>query len=360
MSDGFAEALEIPAEEEIDHSEELVADDEPVAGAEPGTEAAESDAIDPISEPESTQEASEESAEGSDTGETDPEAHKAPEPSLGDVISQLEEMKKANAGLYSDLKAKRESERQAREMLEQLQKRADEEKATKEAAEKAQSLPDKDEDPAGYLAAQQEQLKESIDQQFAQMEEARKQQEQAQMQQQVVATVVSDEDRFRQEKPDYDAALNYARDERARLLRATHPDQTDEWINAQIQRGDQMFAIQQLQNGVSPAHAAYEYAVRLGYQTGQSDGSGDGGQPAPAAAPAPEPAPAQPAPVGKPKMTSLSAVSGKSGGGRGRKVTWDEYANLDMDRHDHRALFDKISMDPSAAQAIERDGHIFL
>lgn len=356
MANDFAEALDIPAEDEIDHSEEMVTD----AEDESGQETDETEQNTAGSEPEMDAGASETGEEGSDTGETDPEPPAAPEPSLQDVLSQLEEMKKANSGLYSELKSEREAKREAKQLLDQLKERADAEQAAKAEAERSSSLPDKDEDPAGYLAAQQKQLVESVEQRLERMEQARAEEQKQQVFQQAVATVNADEERFRQEYPEYDNALNFARQERARLLRATHPDQPDEWINQQISNSDRMFALQSLQQGVSPAKRVVEYAERLGFKPGQSGDTGNGGQEAPAqAAPAPATQPQQ-AQSEKPKMTSLSAVSGKSGGGRGRKVTWEEYANLDMDRHDHRALFDKISMDPGAAQAIERDGFLYL
>lgn len=361
MANDFAEALDIPAEDEIDHSEEMVTADEQAPEPEPVQDAP---------EPEPVQEGSGEygedrvAEEGSDTGDTGSEAQEAaeqPEPSLQDVLSQLEEMKKANSGLYSELKSEREAKREAKQLLDQLKERAEAEESAKKEAERAKGVPDKDEDPAGYLAAQQKQLVESVEQRLERMEQARAEEQKQQVFQQAVATVNADEERFRQEYPEYDNALNFARQERARLLRATHPDQPDEWINQQISNSDRMFALQSLQQGVSPAKRVVEYAERLGFKPGQSGDTGNGGQEAPAqAAPAPGAQPAQQAQAEKPKMTSLSAVSGKSGGGRGRKVTWEEYANLDMDRHDHRALFDKISMDPGAAQAIERDGFLYL
>lgn len=347
-------ALDIP--EEQDHSEELAeAPDE-------GQRAAETEQNTAGSETEMDAGAVETESEGSDTGETDSgasEGSEEPDP-MATLIQKIEALERANKGIYSDLQSERDRRKQ---LMEEIQKKAAEEEATKKAAEQAKSMPDKDEDPAGYLAAMQKQMAETIEQRFERMEQERQDQAQRQAFEQAVNTVNQDEARFRQERADYDDALNFARSERARLLRATHPEQTDEWINDQIARGDQMFALQSLQQGVSPAARAYDYAVRLGYQPGQTGESGNGGQAAPAAAAAVQPAQAQgqakPA-QGKPKMTSLSAVNGKQTAGRGQKITFDQFANADTDTTAGRELFERITQDPALAQAIERDGYVYL
>lgn len=292
--------------------------------------------------------------EGSDTGESDPEAQEAVEEKSDSEISQLmgklESLERSNSGLYRELKEERDRRKQ---LMEEIKKRADEQEAAKKQADAESAIPDKDEDPAGYLQAQVDRRMSEITERFDKMEQSREEQAKADAYRQAEAYVGQEEARFAQEHQDYYDALNFARQERARLLRATHPDQTEEWISGMIQQGDRMFAMQSLQQGVSPAQRAYDYAVRLGYKPGNQ--SGNGGQAAPAAAPAPAQASQAPAskPASRPKQTSLSAAAGRSGG-RGRKLTMEEAVDLpDQD-------FDAVFGDPVKSRELSEQGFTFV
>lgn len=351
--DEVADALGLPAEDEDESEQEEGQEGEGWASGS-GTDAEPPPSG--VEQEDAGQESSGESGdvetgeEGSDTGKPDEEPVEAKsDDQISTLMTKLEALEKSNSGLYAELRSERERRKEAdarREaLMAEVQKRADAE----DAAKKAASLPDKDEDPVGYMTAQQKELVGSVEQRLERMEQARQQEAQREAFNQAVATVNADEDAFRQQKADYDEALNFARQERARLLRATHPDQPDEWINQQISNGDRMFALQSLQQGVSPAARAYDYATRLGYQPGQS---GNGGQAAPAAAPAPAPA-GQAKPAEKPKQTSLSAAAGRSGG-RGRKITMEEAVELpDLE-------FDAIFQDPVKSRELSDNGYTFV
>lgn len=156
------------------------------------------------------------------------------------------------------------------------------------------------------------------------------------------------EEGFRKTHDDYDDALEFARSERARLLRATHPDQSEEWVQGLIHRGDTMFALQKLNQGKDPAAEAYQYAVRMGYQPGR-------GQPA-----SRQPTYQAPAPRQKPRMTSLSATAGRSSGGRGTKVTKTDLANLNIDNPAERELFDRVTGNEVTARQVEEQGYTYV
>lgn len=355
MSEDFDEILDLATDEEL----KALEGESETEGAEEGQGEPETEQDRADSEPEMDAGADETPEEGSDAGESEPEAVEAKSDSeIDQLMAKLEAMEKSNSGLYRELKEERaqrqEESKRRQDLLDEIKQKAEDEEADKRKSE----VPDKDEDPAGYLEAQIKTLREEQSAWRRQQEEAAQQQAQAQAYQQAEHTVGQLEEQFRQQNQDYDEALNFARNERARLLRATHPDQPDEWVGNMIAQGDRMFALQSLQQGVDPAQRAYDYAIRLGYKAGE--GSGNTGQAAPAAAPAQANPPAQQAkPRAKPKTTSLSAAAGRSGG-KGQKITRDQFANLDIDNDDDRELFDRIAGNESLARQIEEQGYVNL
>lgn len=283
--------------------------------------------------------------EGPDTGETEPGPQKAAE--LSDLLAKMEQLERANSGLYAEVRTERERRKQ---LLAEAQKRADEEAATKKRAEAEASIPSKDEDPAGYLEAQNKLLVSQVNERLERMEQTRQEEAKRDAYRQAEQVVTSDEARFAEQNPGYYDALNFARSERSRFLRATHPDKPDDWIQGMIQQQDRIFAFQTLQQGVSPAQRAYDYAVRMGFQPGNGNGT------APAHAGAAEPATAA---KPRPQQTSLSAVSSKPGG-RGRKLSAEDVANLNMDVAEDVALFDKVMGNQGLRIQLEEQGFVQL
>lgn len=181
--------------------------------------------------------------------------------------------------------------------------------------------------------------------------------QQQQAYQQVVQITNADEERFSQEHPDYYDKLNAAREIRHKIIAATHPQKTEEDIAEMVATGDRMFAAQSLREQASPAQRAYDASTRmiqaLNYQIQQAQAQQGG---TPAAAPAPT---STAKPKTKPQTTSLSATSGRSGG-RGQRISYQDFANADTDSASGRELFDRIAGDPVLAEAIERDGYVYL
>lgn len=345
MSEDFDEILDLASDEELKALEGEPEAETPEEGqGEPETEQNRADF-----EPEMDAEAAEIDEEGPDTGEPESEPVEAKtDVQISDLMAKLEGLEKSNSGLYHELKEERD---RRKALMDELKQRAEAEEAAKRKSE----APDKDEDPAGYLEAQIRTLREEQAAWRKHQEEASQQQAQAQAYHQAEYTVGQLEDHFRQQHQDYDEALNFARNERARLLRATHPDQPDEWVANMIAQGDRMFALQSLQQGVDPAQRAYDYAVRLGYKAGE--GNGNTGQAAPAAATSQSNLPVQP--KAKPKSTSLSATAGRSGG-KGQKITYEQFAGLDTDNAEDRELFDRIAGNEFLARQIEEQGYVHL
>jgi hypothetical protein len=243
-----------------------------------------------------------------------------PEPEKPTIEASLEELKKSQSGLYSEMKTWREraqdAERQRTELLAALKKQADAEKALKAEEE----IPDREEDPAGYITAVSERRFKALEERFEEERQSREELAQREAFQTAVSQVNSAEARFAEEKKDYYDALEFARGERRRLTKATHPHMTDEDLEQNISYGDQLFALQSVQQGINPAQRAYEYAVRLGYR-GKAAGT-EAVTATPVAAQAVSTAPVRSG------GRSLSASNGAAGG-RGQKITSADLDGLD-------------------------------
>lgn len=221
----------------------------------------------------------------------------------------------------------------------------------------------------------------AIDIRLQRIEAAEQQRQLQQGFQEVVATVAADEAQYRESDPSYDSRLDSARQARAQSIRQVNPGATEAQVQAKVAEGDRALAAQALRAGVSPAKLAMELVSQMeagglqavdmhaGIRKLQGQPAGQAGQPAQASqqAPAQAPAQAQQAPVAnstvskpRPPMTSLSAVTGKAGGGRGRKVTASDLANADIDTSEGRALFDAVTGDPAKAQQVDEYGYTYV
>lgn len=207
-----------------------------------------------------------------------------------------------------------------------------------------------------YLEQQQKAAQEEFDEYPAEylrkeIQALRQERGQEQARSQAIQVVNHLEDNFRQQAPDYDEALNFAREERARMIRATNPQLPEEQLRHMIQQGDELFAYKALQGQKDPAREAYEAAVRMGYKPGK------GGR---RTAPARQQQSTYQQPVRqRPQATSLSATSGRTAG-RGTKITAAQVATVDMSDPDDIAWFDDLRSNPKRMEEIETQGYTFL
>lgn len=131
-------------------------------------------------------------------------------------------------------------------------------------------IPDFATDPVGHLRAKNELLERQLQQvagYIGQQDQQQQQMTQAQRAQQEVQNfLVSDEARFRQQAPDYDAAAKFLQDSRAaeyRALGMQNPMEIQQALNQDVLA---MVNIAQ-RNGTSVAEAAYNLAKARGYKT---------------------------------------------------------------------------------------------
>lgn len=309
--------LGIPSASEIDHSGEQPAPAEPVENNEAleVMEIASDDEVDHTEEVQSAERAARD-PQGVDPmadrpeAQTEPADQPAPDPNEVEYYKQ----RAAQAEQYET------AIRTAAE-----QKYQEQQEALRET------------DPEAYLSNKVEQL-----------EQANHQQQMAQVYNQAVQAVEIQEEQFRKTNPDYDDALEFAIERRRAIIKGANPQMPDEAVERAIVQGNHAVALRALQHGQNPAHVAYELSKQFGY----------GGQGQPAGQAQQYQQPAGPAP--RPTMTSLSAVAGKSGGGRGRKVTSEQVANADLDTAEGRQLFDAVTKDPAKHQQIEEYGYTYL
>lgn len=215
-------------------------------------------------------------------------------------------------GVLNELRDTRQELRAYREEAAAL--KAERERRALEA--EAPAPPDKDADPAAWLAWQQQQAVDDLRREMYEKEEyARQEYETQQMRGQFFGTVAEQENAFRAQVSDYDQAVAFTKDLRARELEGF--GLTPEQVDYQLKKELIGFSALNLGNGRSPAQAAYDYAVSRGYRS---------------QAQAPQPPVYQQAPSYQPPVPqqrvhqSLSAVTG-SGGGRG--VTLQNLAEQD-------------------------------
>lgn len=200
-------------------------------------------------------------------------------------------------GVLNELRDTRQELRAYREEAEAL--RAERERQRQ--AQETPPPPDKDADPAAWLAYQNRLAVWEVEQRRMEQEEmARENYEREATRTQFFQTVGGLEEQFRQERPDYDNAILYAKQVRAQELAGQ--GLTDEQIAYQVQREIMGFTALNLRNGQSPAQAAYNFAVSRGYRP-----------------PSPQPPMQAPQTNGyrqpQPRVhTSLSAAPGGTGG----------------------------------------------
>ena len=143
-------------------------------------------------------------------------------------------------------------------------------------------IPDYATDPVGHLRAQNEILARQMQQMASylngQHQQTEQMTQQQQVQQQVTNFLVTDEARFRQTAPDYDAAAQFLQQSRAAEYRALGMQNPMEIQQALQQDIMAMVNIAQ-RNGTSVAEAAYNLAKARGYKPAAGGGQGaQGGQ----------------------------------------------------------------------------------
>lgn len=309
--------------------------------------------------------AEETEAPDGDTGEDPAETQEAAEddsepedPAVAALKAKLDELERANKGILGETRAERERRQAAEENLRKITEALQGQYDAEQAAKSQEEVPDKDEDPAGFLAHQIRQQQKEFQEWRQQQEQVQTQEQQAQVWNQVAQATMHAEQTLSEQNEDYYQALDYARSERKRLIAATHQHLTDEQLNAMIQQGDQLFALKQLQEGKNPAQEAYEASVRMGWKKPAQQGASEAGRAHNPSQAGSTPAPAT-KPKSKPQTTSLSATSGRSGG-RGQKITYAEFANLNLDVPSERELYDQIAGNEALARQIEEQGEIRL
>lgn len=349
MSEDFDEILDLATDEELASLG---------GGEEPEEEAQE--------QPQGAAGADETQEEGADTQEEGAEAQEASEgdsepedPAVAALKAKLEDLERANKGILNETRAERERRQAAEENIRKITEALQGQYNAEQAAKSQEEVPDKDEDPAGFLAYQIRQQQKEFQEWRQQQEQAQQYQQHQQAYQQVVQITNADEQRFAQEREDYYEKLNAAREIRHKIISATNPDKTEQEISEMIAAGDRAFAAAALKEGVSPAQKAYDASTRmiqaLNYQIQQAatQQAATGTQPA-----APAPAPVANVKA-KPQTTSLSATGGRAGG-RGQKITYSQFANLDLDVPSERQLYDQIAGNEALARQIEEQGEIRL
>lgn len=230
-----------------------------------------------------------------------------------------------------ELAALRERARQGDELQEKITQAAQ-----MVHEQKMQEL--REEDPQAYY-----------DQRIQALEQQHAQQQQVAMYNQLNETVTRSEQAYAANNPDYYDAVEQVKDYNRAAIRQANPTATDEAVEQLVLSNATTFAYRAVQAGKDPAEAAHTFAK----QFIQAQGLNQQGQPA-QAQPVQQQAPA------KPRMTSLSATNGRTGGGRGRKITFDQFANLDTDSAAGRELFEKITGDENLARQIEQHGFVYV
>lgn len=171
-----------------------------------------------------------------------------------------------------ELAAELARERQEREALAQ---RVEERLRALQEANKPK-LPDFETNPAEHLRAKLEDVMQTQQMTAQQMQAWQRQQQVAAMQQQLAQRVISEEQQFAAEKPDYYDAVRHLHSSRIRELTALGMDEASA---AQRSAGElQEAAFVYAQQGRSPAQVAYQFALAKGYTPKQSQHAADAAQ----------------------------------------------------------------------------------
>jgi hypothetical protein len=261
----------------------------------------------PEAEPQDREEVSEETPEQS------------PEEDLETVKARLaqiqEERNSLEQGLRQEREAKKQAERTMATLLDRIET-AQKERQQRESVPQ-EEIPNREEDPAGFLAWQQEQTLAEIRGMKEERQQERQYTQQEQQQRVFLTEYQRQLDEFANKTPDYNEAAQFLaknRDEELQALGVYDPAKRMEMLHQDaLQIG--AFCMQQ---GRNPAQTFYELAKKRGYQ---------GKPPA--------------APPGKPQVEpkSLSTIGGRSPGqseslqARADRIInttrWDEISELD-------------------------------
>jgi hypothetical protein len=261
----------------------------------------------PEAEPQDREEVSEETPEQS------------PEEDLETVKARLaqiqEERNSLEQGLRQEREAKKQAERTMATLLDRIET-AQKERQQRESVPQ-EEIPNREEDPAGFLAWQQEQTLAEIRGMKEERQQERQYTQQEQQQRVFLTEYQRQLDEFANKTPDYNDAANFLaknRDEELQALGVYDPAKRMEMLHQDaLQIG--VFCMQQ---GRNPAQTFYDLAKKRGYR----------GKP-PAATPE--------KPLVEPK--SLSTIGGRSPGqseslqARADRIInttrWDEISELD-------------------------------
>lgn len=124
--------------------------------------------------------------------------------------------------------------------------------------------PDPEEDPAGYLAHQQEQLKKGQDELKNEIQQDKQQREAAKKRQEVETYIQQAESQFKAQKEDYPEALAHLRTLQYNQLLQQGVDQQQAMqtiFNSEFQQAVNLLAM-----GFNPAEMMYQRAVQYGYK----------------------------------------------------------------------------------------------
>lgn len=291
--------------------------------------------------------------------EYEPDAEGTQETSVDDEVEDALEIPSAEE-VDQEIEAERAADEQAKAPpeqpaespeLAQLRARAERASQLEQAIQAAAQQQQQQQSEAAFEEDPAAALKQEVDQLKAERTQEKQQQYAAQVYNHAVSVVGESEKKLIESgATDYHDKLDQARDIRARLTKATHPDWSEQQVAKAISDGDRLLAFKSLQQGRDPAAVAYEMSKRMidSMQPGQP--TGQPAQQAAAGWPQAQPAgrPASPPPR-RPIQTSLSAAHGRNVGGR--KVTMEQAVNETTDEE-----FDSLFQDPRHARNLSDHG----
>ena len=203
--------------------------------------------------------------------------------SEGELREAYREAVRARDGILGELQERRRDVQRYNRRIDQMQELVNavvsrSQQTQGEAPVAAEEIPDKEEDPIGYAAAMSERTARMLEEERANRASAVAQNEQAQKIEQLAHFVHQDRERFTQERPDYQSAVDFFMQSFKAELKAQYPNATEDEIMQQIvQRWEPEFVVDSLQNQLRPAERLYRLAVARGYRP---QANGNGGTPA--------------------------------------------------------------------------------
>lgn len=181
---------------------------------------------------------------------------------------------------YGALHAERERRKQAQRELEEIRTKystLEERIATinEQIARQNQApTPTFEENPDEYFRHQLEQTGKSVEELKAEMSKSSEAEQHRLAQQQLAQSIMAAEAEFRRESPDYDDAVNFLREARAREYAIWGIDDPSE-INLRLYGEALQLAEHARQAGMSPAQLAYNLASARGYRKAAAQQVGD-------------------------------------------------------------------------------------